>query len=131
MIRFTMKLSIGTALQLVPKPYLRHDSTRRINFLHVAIIIGRGGRILATASNREGGRSCGCGHSEFSIHAERAVLKKIGDLSKLRGATMIVVRLLGTKISMPRLGSSQPCNECQRALNKCMRQYGLKSVYYS
>jgi hypothetical protein len=128
-----MRLSLGTALELVPRCYFRQDKTRRIHFLHVAMIIGRGGRILATATNREGSRSCGCGHSDFSIHAERAVLKKIGDLTKLRGATMLVVRLMGTKMNnySPYLGNSEPCYECQRALQKCMKFYGLRAVYYS
>ena len=128
-----MKLSVVSALDMVTRCYFRHDRTRRINFLHVAMIIGRGGRVLAAATNREGNRSCGCGHSEYSIHAERAVLKKIGDLTKLRGATMVVVRLLGTKTTnySPRLGNSEPCYECQRVLNKCIREYGLRAVYYS
>ncbi len=128
-----MKFSEMTALDMVPNLYLRQDKSRKLNFLHIAIIIGRGGRIIATASNREGSRSCGCGYSEYSIHAERAVLKKVGDLTKLRGATMIVVRLLGIKINnfSPRLGNSEPCHGCQRALEKCIREYGLKAVYYS
>lgn len=130
---YKMKLSVSIALDMVPQCYFRQDKSRRINFLHIAMIIGRGGRVIAAATNREGNRSCGCGHSDYSIHAERAVLKKVGDLTKLRGATMVVVRLLGIKTTnySPRLGSSEPCYECQTALKKCIREYGLRAVYYS
>ena len=57
--------------------------------LHVAAIVKRG-KVLATAQNRIGSRSKGSGYSKQTIHAERAVVKKLGDISKLRGATLCV-----------------------------------------
>jgi hypothetical protein len=94
---------------------------------HIAIIMKRG-KILEIASNSVGSRSKGCGYQERTIHAERAVIKKIGDMSKLNGATLIVIRIMrGTG----EVGNSEPCHSCKCHLEKCMRRHGLKSVYYS
>ena len=95
-------------------------------FIHVAIIYRRG-KILAIASNAIGSRSRGCGYSDRTIHAERAVLKKLGDMTKLRGAEMVVVRL--GKVTT--FVNSEPCHACKTHLTKCMREYGLRRVYYS
>lgn len=94
--------------------------------LHHATIIRRN-KVLASAFNRIGSRSRGCGYSEKTIHAEINVVKSLGDLSLLRGATLIVVRhgADGT------LRGSKPCDDCQHFLEKCMREYGLRKVIYS
>ncbi len=95
--------------------------------MHIAIII-KNGKVLAKATNRIGSRSKGSGYSGMTIHAERAVIKKLGDESQLRGASMIVVRVAkGTGD----IAYSKPCEECQVHLEKCMREHGLKHVYYS
>lgn len=95
--------------------------------MHIAIII-KNGKVLAKATNRIGSRSKGSGYSGMTIHAERAVIKKLGDESQLRGASMIVVRVAkGTG----GVAYSKPCEECQVHLEKCMREHGLKHVYYS
>ena len=60
--------------------------------LHVAAIV-KNGQVLATAENRIGTRSRGSGYSNQTIHAERAVFKKLGDYTKLRGATLCVWRV--------------------------------------
>jgi hypothetical protein len=94
---------------------------------HVALVINRG-KVLAVASNSVGSRSRGSGYGMCTIHAERAALKKVGDTSKLNGATLIVIRIMkGTR----QLGNSEPCHSCRCHLEKCMRQHGLKQVYYS
>jgi hypothetical protein len=93
---------------------------------HIAIIYKRG-KILAMASNAVGSRSKGCGYSRHTIHAERAVLKKIGDVSQLKGAKLFVVRLDNKRDIL----GSEPCHSCKVHLTKCMREYGLRSVHYS
>ncbi len=94
---------------------------------HVAILVKRG-KIMEIASNSVGTRSKGCGYQERTIHAERAVIKKFGDTSKLNGAILIVARIKkGTK----EIANSEPCHSCKCHLEKCMRQHGLKRVYYS
>ena len=93
---------------------------------HIAEILRRG-KVLATATNKPGGRSNGCGWSTYSLHAERAVVKRFGDVSQLRGCILVVKRFnqLGEVLG------SKPCNDCQKFLGKCMNKYGLLKVYYS
>lgn len=93
---------------------------------HIAILYRRG-KILAMASNTMGSRSKGCGYSNHTIHAERAVIKKVGDVTKLRGAELFVVRLNKSRNML----DSEPCHSCKCHLTKCMREHGLKAVYYS
>ena len=98
-----------------------------LNSLHMAVIVKRG-KVIEVATNSVGSRSRGSGYSDRTIHAERAVVKKLGDITKLKGATMYVWRI-GFAGFYPM--SSEPCNECQVFLNKCMKQYGLRAVYYT
>jgi hypothetical protein len=94
---------------------------------HIAVIIKRG-KMLEVAGNSIGSRSKGSGYSDRTIHAERAVIKKLGDNSKLDGAVIAVIRIAkGTK----EVVNSEPCHSCKRHLEKCMREHGLKCVYYS
>ena len=92
---------------------------------HMAVIVKRG-KVIASAQNRVGNRSKGSGYSDFTIHAERAVVKKLGDISQLRGATLCVWRISAINV-MP----SAPCNECRIFLQKCMDKYGLRAVQYT
>jgi hypothetical protein len=92
---------------------------------HVAAIVRRG-KVLATAQNRLGTRSKGSGYSNSTIHAEKAVVKELGDVSKLRGATLCVWRLSSINV-LP----SKPCSDCRLFLEKCMREYGLRAVQYT
>lgn len=100
--------------------------------LHVAVIALRG-KVLATATNRNGTRSMGSGYSTHSIHAEKNVVKQLGDISKLRGADLYVMRISRDvrKVSTDKFLCSKPCDECQAFLEKCMREYGLKNVYFT
>lgn len=93
--------------------------------LHVAVIV-KNGQVLATAENRIGTRSRGSGYSNQTIHAERAVFKKLGDYTKLRGATLCVWRVSTISV-LP----SKPCSDCHIFLEKCMREYGLRAVQYT
>jgi hypothetical protein len=107
--------------------YASQVSLRMRTNLHIAYVYGRGGMLLGMATNRVGSRSSGAGFSRYTIHAERAALKAVGDHTLLRGATMVVVRV-------NRCGefqNSEPCHECKCHLTKAMNKYGLKRVYYS
>ena len=94
--------------------------------LHYAQIIKRN-KVIAFARNAVGSRSRGCGYNDMTIHAECAVIKKLGDVSKLAGCTLIVWRVNHTGDLMP----SKPCSCCQVFLDKCTREYGLRKVVYS
>ena len=100
--------------------------------LHVAVVVMRG-KILASATNRNGSRSSGSGYSSHSIHAEKNVIKQLGDISKLRGADLYVMRISRDhkKANPDRFLYSKPCDECQIFLEKCMKEYGLKNVYFT
>jgi len=94
---------------------------------HIAVLMKRG-KILEIASNFVGSRQGGCGYDDRSIHAERAVIKKMGDYTKLSGAIMIVIRISrGTN----QIANSKPCDVCQCHLDKCIKKHGLKCIYYS
>jgi hypothetical protein len=104
---------------LYGKTHLKH--------IHVALLYRRG-KLLALATNFLGSRSKGCGYDHRTIHAERAVLKKVGDTAKLAGAILIVIRIAkGSREVAP----SEPCHACRCHLEKCVRKYGLRNIYYS
>lgn len=104
----------------------KENKTHRMS-LHMAVLVKRG-KIIETATNRIGSRSRGSGYSDLTIHAERAVVKKLGDISKLRGCTLYVWRI-GFAEFYPMI--SEPCYDCQIFLNKCISKYGLRGVYYT
>jgi hypothetical protein len=93
---------------------------------HVATL-EKGNKVLARSRNRIGTRSSGCGYSDQSIHAERAVVKALGDLSQLRGCVLVVIRV--NKLN--EVVGSKPCSDCHKFLEKCMKTYGLRKVMYS
>jgi cytidine deaminase len=94
--------------------------------LHYAQLIKRN-KVIAFARNSIGSRSRGCGYGDRTIHAERAVVKRLGDVSQLRGCTMVVVRVN----KLGELQPSEPCADCKLFLFKCMNEYGLRKVVYS
>jgi hypothetical protein len=100
--------------------------------IHVAVLVRRG-QVITHAHNRIGSRSRGSGYSQQTIHAERNVIKSLGDISLLRGADMYVMRFSkdSHKVGHDRFMSSKPCSSCQIFLAKCMKEYGLKNVYYT
>jgi len=100
--------------------------------IHVALIVKRG-QVIAKASNKIGSRSRGSGYSDCTIHAERNVVKELGDTEAMRGATMYVVRIsrARTRVGNDRIQNSEPCHDCHLFLTKCHVKYGLRSVFYS
>ena len=104
-----------------------HWNQRTRTSFHLALIIGRGGAVLAQSANKVGSRSRGAGYAKSTIHAERAALKALGDMSKLKDATLVVIRI----DKAGELRNSFPCHACQCHLNAAMKKYGLSKVYYS
>ena len=100
--------------------------------IHVAVIVKRG-KVIASATNKVGSRSRGSGYSAYTIHAERNAVKELGDISMLRGADMYIMRISkdSKKDGFDRFQNSAPCPSCQIFLTKCMREYGLKNVFYT
>jgi deoxycytidylate deaminase len=100
--------------------------------IHAAVIVKRG-KVIAHATNKIGSRSRGSGYSAYTIHAERNAVKQLGDISQLRGADMYIMRFSKdrTKTGFDRFMGSKPCPSCQLFLEKCMREYGLKNVFYT
>ena len=96
--------------------------------LHRAVLVKRG-IIIADATNNYGSRSRGSGYSRSSIHAEKNVVKVLGDIHKMQGADMYIMRF--SRKDEVSLVKSTPCSACTIFLEKCMREYGLKNVYYT
>lgn len=100
--------------------------------IHVAFIVMRG-QVIAKATNRVGSRSKGAGYSDCTIHAERNVVKELGNFDAMRGATMYVVRISRARTLKGRdkIQTSSPCYDCHVFLTKCHEKYGLRRVFYS
>lgn len=104
---------------------------------HTSAIVKRG-KVLVATTNKVGAKSrkgrTGPRYTEqhsypaCTIHAEVMAIRLIGDLSRLRGADLYVWRI---SPSCGRPLNSKPCSECQCVLEKCMREHGLRRVYYS
>ena len=91
-------------------------SPKHTTHFHMAFLLLRG-NIVAVSTNQIGSRSRGAGYSEYTLHAERAVVKQM-DVSQLKNMTLVVIRLgkNGTFLN------SKPCPACQLVLKK----YGCK-----
>jgi hypothetical protein len=100
--------------------------------IHMAVLVKRG-KVIAHATNKVGSRSRGSGWSTNTIHAERNVVKELGDISQLRGADMYIMRFSKNRRleGFERFMGSKPCSSCQLFLEKCMREYGLKNVFFT
>jgi hypothetical protein len=100
--------------------------------IHVAVLIKRN-KIIAMATNKIGSRSRGSGYSDCTIHAEKNVIKELGNSDYIRGSSMYVFRIskCQTKSGMDRIQNSAPCHDCHIFLQKCVKTYGLRNVYYS
>jgi hypothetical protein len=96
---------------------------------HIAILC-KGNRVLASAMNQFGSRSFGSGYTYNTIHAEINVIKKLGNIKLLNGATMYIFRT-GKGCNEDSICHSRPCPICQKFLEKCIDVYGLRRVFYS
>lgn len=109
-------------------PRTRCQKEKHYASIHRAAIVKRG-RIIAEATNNYGSRSRGSGYSRSSIHAERNVVKALGDISLLKGADMYIMRF--SRGETMEFVKSRPCSACMVFLEKCMKEYGLKNVYFT
>ena len=105
---------------------MEYSSVFNSTHLHYAEVLRRG-QVIASSRNRAGSRSLGCGYSDNTIHAERAVVKSLGDTSQLRGCILKVVRIN----KQGKILNSEPCYDCIKFLYKCIKKYGLLKVMYS
>ena len=96
---------------------------------HIASLC-KGNRVLASAMNQFGSRSFGSGYTYNTIHAEINVIKKLGNIKLLNGATMYIFRT-GKGCNEDSICHSRPCPICQKFLEKCIDMYGLRRVFYS
>jgi hypothetical protein len=103
-----------------------YSSVFQNTHLHYATI-EKHGKEIASSRNRVGSRSRGCGWSNNTIHAERAAVKSLGDTSQLRGCVLKVVRIN----KQGKILNSEPCYDCIKFLEKCIKKYGLLKVLYS
>jgi hypothetical protein len=109
---------------------MRLRQSEKISF-HVAMLVYRG-KIIEVASNRLGSRSLGCGFGTYTIHAEKNVIKRFGDLSRLRDCDLFVMNIHEHRLTGERyFSNSKPCHDCQLFLEKCQRRYGLRHIYYT
>ena len=83
--------------------------------LHRAVLVKRG-QIIAMATNNYGTRSRGSGYSRSSIHAERNVVKTLGNIHELKGADMYIMRF--SREEEMRFAKSTPCKACEKFLEK-------------
>ena len=100
--------------------------------IHVAVLVKRN-KLIAMATNKVGSRSRGAGWSDCSIHAEKNVVRELGDFNKMNGASMYVFRISSAsdKIGLEKIQNSVPCHDCHLFLEKCVREYGLMRIFYS
>jgi len=67
----------------------------------------------------------------YSTHAEIDALLKCRDKRQLNGADMYVVRINVNKELPYVYLKAVPCEECEKKIKKCMKEYGLKKCYYT
>jgi hypothetical protein len=96
----------------------RYTTKHQRTSCHVALVFHKR-RLIAIGQNLLGGRNM--------IHAEADVIRKVGDLSKLRGAVLVVIRIGRTGD----IRYSAPCHACQCLIDKCKREYGLRECIHS
>lgn len=112
--------------------HIEHDVIPRDSYFskhnsqyHIALLF-HGRKLIAIGHNRVSYRRRSTART---IHAEADVIRSLGDLTKLRGSTLVVIRYGGT--GHANLINSKPCPACQRLIDKCQKDYGLKNCIHS
>lgn len=97
-------------------------------FVFVAALVRRG-KVLAVSTNRisASSRAVSCATTvaydgTCTVHAERAVVRRAGK-RMLRDACIVVWR--------DQHRPSAPCKSCEAFLLKCIRDWGLRGVFYT
>jgi hypothetical protein len=81
--------------------------------------------VLAVGQNRVEVTGRGKSRSNM-IHAEADVIRTLGDVQKLRGTRLVVIRIAPSGII-----NSKPCVACQCLIQKCIKKYGLIGCEHS
>jgi hypothetical protein len=112
--------------------HIEHDVTDTSRYFskhnshyHIALLF-QGRKLIAIGHNRVSYRRRSTART---IHAEADVIRSLGDFTKLRGATLVVIRFGGD--NHRELCNSKPCPACQRLIDKCQKEYGLKNCIHS
>jgi deoxycytidylate deaminase len=101
---------------------------------HGCIIIDNKGSIISKAFNKTLNVSSKqydnfTQSTKVSCHAEENALRNV-DPKKLNGAKLYVIRW-GCIDTNPLFMNSKPCKKCTCIIEKYMKKFGLKTVYYS
>lgn len=93
----------------------------------VGCVIFKGSKIISSAHNDL--RSCSgisTKHRKWmnSLHAEQAAILNAGSWNKLKGCSLLVMKVSKT---LSRLSNAKPCNFCEATI----RYVGIKNVYYT
>ena len=106
----------------------RHEyvKQKRNQQVHFAAIVKRN-KVLALAQNYYSISNTAWPRRTM-VHAERAVIQCLGDLSKLKGAELFVWRV--SRLNEWTL-YSRPCNCCAKLLEMCARKWGLARITYT
>ena len=99
---------------------------KRNQQVHFAAVVKRN-KILAIAQNYYSISNSSWPRRSM-VHAERAVIQGLGDLSKLKGAELFVWRV-SRKNEWTLF--SRPCSCCSKLLETCARKWGLARITYT
>lgn len=116
-----MGLSVGVIKRCIEEA---NKSTYRF---HIGCVIFKGNRIISSGHNYI--RSCSSISAkhrawENSLHAEQAAIINAGDKNKLKGCSILVMKVSKTN---GYLSNAKPCPYCQASID----YVGIKNVYYT
>jgi hypothetical protein len=98
-------------------------------------IIEKGGKVISYGKNKVASPSNGgsCSGGKNHMHAEISAVKNLGNLLKLNGANMYIIRVgkMAKNSDQYVFKYSQPCPGCTKFLNKCIKKYGLQNIYFT
>ena len=116
-----MAISVGVLKRCI-------EEARKSTFdVKIGCVIFKGNNIISSAKNSL--RSCSGisnKHRKWStsLHAEQAAILNAGDWKKLKGCSMLVMKVSKTKGI---LSNAKPCEFCEATI----RYVGIKNVYYT
>jgi deoxycytidylate deaminase len=121
LVRYFMSISVGILKRCI-------EEARKSTFdVKIGCVIFKGNNIISSAYNQI--RSCSAisiKHRKWanSLHAEQAAILNAGDWNKLKGCSMLVMKVSKTKEI---LSNAKPCEFCEATI----RYVGIKNVYYT
>lgn len=108
------------------KKAINESKKSNLPIFKVGAVVFKGNRILGYGHNRKG--FCGKINPKYrnpydSIHAEQSAIFSVKNWSKLKGTSILVIRL--TRSNM--LSMARPCDICFDII----KHVGIKEIYYS